>query len=87
MRFEDRETEVLQAVGEGGAHMSRARDLVPFLRRRGNRDCMRVLGKLEAWFLRQYDVHHAAAAIQHHAHMERGTEAWKKVRSRRQQKR
>jgi hypothetical protein len=43
----------------------RGRDLIPFLRRPGNRDCLRVLGKLEAWFLRQYDVHHAAAMIHH----------------------
>ncbi len=73
--FSDREREVLEAVtASGSADLARGRDLVPFLRRRKNRDCMRVLQKLEAWFLRQYDVHHAAAAIQHHAHMERGTD-------------
>ena len=44
---------------------SRGRELSPFLRRPGNRDCLRVLGKLEGWFLRQYDVHHAAVMIQH----------------------
>jgi hypothetical protein len=30
-----------------------------------------VLGKLEAWFLRQYDVHHAAAMIHHKDHVAR----------------
>jgi hypothetical protein len=67
--FADRETELLRAIGGTGAgdsvRVERAADLCPFLRRRGDRDCLRVLGKLEAWFLRQYDVHHAAAMIHH----------------------
>jgi hypothetical protein len=80
--FEDRETEVLGAVREGDAHMSRARDLVPFLRRRGNRDCMRVLGKLEGWFLRQYDVHDAAVMIHHADRLQRGESQPDRVLSR-----
>jgi hypothetical protein len=64
--FDDRETEVLRAVNaRGGRRVSRGKDLVPYLRQRGNRDCLRVLQGLEAWFLRQYDVSNAAAAIQH----------------------
>jgi hypothetical protein len=50
----------------------RAEDLSPFLRRRGDRDCLRVLGKLEGWFLRQYDVRHAAAMIHHADRIARG---------------
>jgi hypothetical protein len=62
--FEDRETEVLRAiVRKAGGKVLRAEDLSPFLRRPGNRDCLRVLRKLSAWFLRQYDIHHAAAMI------------------------
>src|SRR4029450_530828 len=37
-----------------------------------NRDAMRLLGKLEAWFLRQYDLHHAAAMIQHADNVAKG---------------
>jgi hypothetical protein len=70
--FEDRETEVLNAIGEHGSHLQRARDLVPFLRRPDNRDCMRVLEKLEAWFLRQYDIHDAAVMIHHADNLQRG---------------
>jgi hypothetical protein len=71
--FESRETEVRRAIhASGGLLVERGRDLVPFLRRRANRDCQRVLGKLEAWFLRQYDVHHAAVMIQHAANLGRG---------------
>ncbi len=62
--FDDRESEVLRAVARV-PRIQRGRDMLPFLRRPGNRDCLRVLGKLEAWFLRQYDVHHAAAMIHH----------------------
>ena len=62
--FEDRESEVLRAISHS-PRVVRGRDLIPFLRRPDNRDCLRVLGKLEAWFLRQYDVHHAAAMIHH----------------------
>jgi hypothetical protein len=73
--FADRETEVLRAITAlpGAAPgVTRAADLSPFLRRRGDRDCLRVLGKLEAWFLRQYDVRHAAAMIHHADRMARG---------------
>jgi len=63
--FGSREAEVREAISEGGRLVERGRELSPFLRRPGNRDCLRVLKKLEAWFLRQYDVHHAAVMIQH----------------------
>lgn len=65
--FAERPAEVLRAITRSGIRsVSRARDLTPFLRRPGNRDCLRILGKLELWFLRQYDVHHAAV-MRHHA--------------------
>jgi hypothetical protein len=65
--FAERPVEVLRAVMRPGIRsVSRARDLTPFLRRPGNRDCQRILGRLEHWFLRQYDVHHAAV-MRHHA--------------------
>jgi hypothetical protein len=50
---------------EHAPRVHRGRELAPYLRRLGNRDVLRLLGKLEAWFLRQYDIHHAAAMIQH----------------------
>ncbi len=81
--FEDRETEILQAVAvPAGAPIQRGRDLSPLLRRSGNRDCARVLGKLEVWFLRQYDIHHAAAVIRHAAELARGREDADRVLSR-----
>jgi len=65
--FEERPAEVLRACTRPGIRsISRARDLTPFLRRPANRDCLRILGRLELWFLRQYDVHHAAV-MRHHA--------------------
>jgi hypothetical protein len=65
--FEERAVEVLRAVTRPGIRsVSRARDLVLFLRRPDNRDTQRILGRLELWFLRQYDVHHAAV-MRHHA--------------------
>jgi hypothetical protein len=70
--FADRETEVRRAVSVSEGRIERAQDLQPFLRRPGNRDAMRVLGKLEGWFLRQYDVHHAAAMIHHADGLARG---------------
>jgi hypothetical protein len=64
--FESREIEVRRAIStDGRLLVERGRELVPFLRRPGNRDCLRLLEKLEAWFLRQYDIHHAAVMIQH----------------------
>lgn len=65
--FAERSAEVLRAIaGPGVRSVSRTRDLSLFLRRPGNRDCLRILAKLELWFLRQYDVHHAAV-MRHHA--------------------
>jgi hypothetical protein len=64
--FESREIEVRRAIStDGRLLVERGRELIPFLRRPGNRDCLRLLEKLEAWFLRQYDIHHAAVMIQH----------------------
>jgi hypothetical protein len=71
--FGDREGEVMRAICvSGGGRIERASDLSPFLRRSGDRDCLRVLAKLEAWFLRQYDVDHAAALIHHRDRLGRG---------------
>ena len=68
--FADREDEVLASVcADGHGPLRRSRDLVPFLRRPGNRDCLRILGKLEHWFLRQYDVPNGAAVIHHEANL------------------
>lgn len=81
--FESRETEVRRAIHASGAlRVDRGRDLVPFLRRSGNKDCLRVLGKLEGWFLRQYDVHYAAVTIQHAANLARGRDDADRVLSR-----
>jgi hypothetical protein len=64
--FASREVEVRRAIScDGRMLVQCGRELTPFLRRMGNRDCISLLGKLEAWFLRQYDVHHAAAMIRH----------------------
>ncbi len=64
--FEDRETEVLRAITVSGAEgVARGRDLTPFLRRPGNLDTARVLKRLETWFLRQYDIYHAASMLYH----------------------
>ena len=71
--FASREAEVRAAISrEHGARVSRGRELSPYLRRLGNRDVLRLLGKLEGWFLRQYDIHHAAAMIQHADHIAKG---------------
>jgi hypothetical protein len=65
--FDERPAELLAAITRPGIRsLGRARDLTPFLRRPGNRDCLRILAQLELWFLRQYDVHHAAV-MRHHA--------------------
>jgi hypothetical protein len=81
--FASRELEVLRAIQVGDRSLlERGRDLVPFLRRPGHKDCLRVLGKLEAWFLRQYDVHHAAVVIQHAANLSRGRDDTDRVLSR-----
>jgi hypothetical protein len=71
--FASREAEVRAAISrEHGARVSRGRELAPYLRRLGNRDALRLLDKLEAWFLRQYDIHHAAAMIKHADNLARG---------------
>ncbi|HEX5066778.1 MAG TPA: hypothetical protein VFY49_11740 [Myxococcota bacterium] len=81
--FDSREDEVHAAIhATGHARVERGRDLVPFLRRPGNKDCMRVLFKLQRWFLRQYDVHHAAVMIQHANHLSRGRDDADRVLSR-----
>jgi hypothetical protein len=65
--FADRDTEVLRAaLAPGLARANRAAQLSPFLRRPKDRDCLRLLGKLETYLLRRYDVHHAAV-MRHHA--------------------
>jgi hypothetical protein len=71
--FDDRAREVLRAVAaDGTGPVSRARELRLFLRRPRNRDCARVLEKLERWFLRQYDVHHGAVMLNHAARLAAG---------------
>ena len=71
--FADRESEVRYALSRApGDKIQRASDLTAFLRRPGNRDCLRVLDKLSSWFLRQYDIHHAAVMIHHREDMRRG---------------
>ena len=65
--FADRETEVLAAIAILDTNrIERSRDLVPFLRR-ADRNCQRILGKLERWFLRIYDIEHSSAIIHHAA--------------------
>jgi len=71
--FASREAEVRAAISrEHGARVRRSRELAPYLCRLRNRDVVRLLGKLEAWFLRQYDIHHAAAMIQHSDNVAKG---------------
>ena len=70
--FEDREREVLQAITVTGTRrIERSRDLMPFLRR-SDRNCQRILGKLERWFLRVYDIRHSSAIIAHQASVSAG---------------
>jgi hypothetical protein len=71
--FAERSAEVLAAVAEReSGPVERGRDLSPFLRRAGNRDCARVLQKLETFFLRDYDVYHAAVVLNHAANLASG---------------
>ncbi len=80
--FDDREVEVMRAVAASGqGPVTRGADLSPFLRRPENRDCRRLLKKLETWFLRQYDVRHAAAVLHHHDHLVAGRDDQDKVLS------
>jgi hypothetical protein len=72
--FGSREDEILEAITADGATLiRRGSDITPFLRR-GDRDCLRLLKKLEHWFLRQYDIRHSSAIIHHAACLERGTD-------------
>jgi hypothetical protein len=81
--FEAREAEVLRAVtADGSGWVERGADWTPFLRRAGSRDCLRVLEKLEHWFLRQYDIHHSSAVIHHAALLARGEDDSTRVLSR-----
>ncbi len=81
--FEEREREVLRAVSaDGRLRLSRGRDLTPFLRRPRNRDCERLLTQLEIFFLRRYDVHHAAVVIAHARCMELGEDDRDRILSR-----
>ncbi len=70
--FESREEEVLAAILVGGAsRIDRSGDLMPFLRR-SDRNCRRILEKLEHWFLRVYDIRHSSAIINHEAGLSNG---------------
>lgn len=63
--FGTREEEVLASILEPGAdRIERSSDLSPFLRRPGSNG-RRLLGKLERWFLRVYDIRHSSAIINH----------------------
>ncbi|MBW2240865.1 MAG: hypothetical protein JRH01_02680 [Deltaproteobacteria bacterium] len=80
--FADRETEVLGAIRlKGTTTVNLGRDLTPFLRRR-SRDSARILKRLEHWFLRQYDIHHAAAMLSHGDALQRGDDDGDRVLSR-----
>ncbi|MDJ0788341.1 MAG: hypothetical protein QNK05_16160 [Myxococcota bacterium] len=71
--FGDREAEIMKVVAlDGSGPVVRSRDLSPFLRQPGHRDCVRLLGKLENWFLRIYDVPNASALMTHGARMTTG---------------
>lgn len=70
--FESREAEVLMAISRTGERrIERSRDLMPFLCR-AHRDSQRLLGKLERWFLRSYDIRHSSAIIHHAASLDSG---------------
>ena len=74
--------EVLRAIARNAdTQVLRTEDLSPFLRRPGNRDCLRVLHKLRSWFLRQYDIRHAAAVLHHHDNLAAGRDDAEKVLS------
>jgi hypothetical protein len=70
--FADREEEVLHAITvAGSSSFERRSDLMPFLRR-SDRNCQRILGKLERWFLRVYDIRHSSSIINHQALLQTG---------------
>ena len=81
--FGSREDEVRSAVSalEPCARFEHGRELSIFLRRPRDRDCLRMLDRLERFFLRQYDVHNAAAVI-HHAAVANGRDDGDRVLSR-----
>ncbi len=71
--FQELDAEVLRAtLAKPQRRANRATELSPFLRRPKDRDCLRLLGKLEAYFLRRYDVHHAAVVRRHAEYLKRG---------------
>ena len=86
--FGTREDEILDAISVGQQRsLRRTSHITPFLRRGGNRDVLRILRKLEAWLLRQYDVPRAAAVIRHaenlarHRYEDRGVLSWHSTRT------
>ena len=81
-RFASREDEVLAVVKKGAQEkIVRGTDFSPFLRRPGP-DSLRILGKLERWFFRHYDVHHAACMVRHQNYLRRGIDDASRVLSR-----
>ncbi len=65
--FRERELEVRAVIAsDSSGQVDRTKDLSVFLRRPCNRDCRRLLRKLETFLLRNYDVS-LAAAMRHHA--------------------
>ena len=73
--FAERGAEVLRAALVAPLpRANRAVELSPFLRRPRDRDCLRLLGKLEGFFLRRYDVHHAAVMRHHAESLKRGAD-------------
>lgn len=71
--FGERDDEVLRAsLVAPKPRANRASELSPFLRRPRDRDCLRLLRKLETFFLRRYDVHHAAVMRHHAESLKRG---------------
>ena len=74
--FAERDAEVLgAALAAPRERANCAKQLSPFLRRPRDRDCLRLLGKLETYFLRRYDVHHAAVMRHHAEALKRGPDA------------
>ena len=70
--FDSREAEVLSAItADGVERIHRSTDLMPFLRR-PDRNCLRLLEKLEHWFLRVYDIRHSSAIISQQAALKAG---------------
>jgi hypothetical protein len=74
--FRERDAEVLgAALTTGRTRANCAKQLSPFLRRPKDRDCLRLLSKLETYFLRRYDVHHAAVMRHHAEALKRGPDS------------